>query len=58
MAKIVEYDSKYNPTIWGLTTAINEAIKEGWQPFGATFVCGTCFYQALVKYEEQTDESD
>jgi hypothetical protein len=43
-----------------LEIAVNQAISEGWEPFGAVSVDtppggDTCYYQALVKRERNSN---
>lgn len=54
MNKIVAYTIVGHAKMESIITAVNEKIKEGWQPYGSLidFDHTTYYYQPMVKYEE------
>jgi len=36
-----------------LSTKVNNAIEDGWQPFGSFILINSTFYQPMVKYERK-----
>lgn len=57
--KIKEYITIRGCSCKILDEAINEKIKEGYQPYGSPFgLLGDGGYQAMVKYEEESNSND
>ena len=54
MKKIEDYKIVEGSTIDILSAAVNREIKEGWQPFKIPFQDSRNFFQAMVKYEEES----
>lgn len=48
MSRIVEYTIVMASTTNRLETKVNEALEQGWQPYGPPFPHGESFFQAMV----------
>lgn len=52
MSNISEYKIiAFNTNVDTHAPAVNEAIEDGWQPYGSPMKTGTNVHQAMVKYE-------
>ena len=52
MKKIEEYTIKRSESPHYLAEYVQEAINEGWQPFGTVFSVGCSSCQPMVKYKQ------
>ncbi|MDR1911472.1 MAG: DUF1737 domain-containing protein, partial [Helicobacteraceae bacterium] len=55
--KIIDYTLECRPTASGLATAVTKATCNGWQPYGNPFATNAEFCQAIVKYEEDKEQT-
>jgi len=52
MEKVIEYRTLRASETIGLDVLVNEAVHEGFQPFGTPYTMGGFIFQALVKTNE------
>jgi hypothetical protein len=61
MRKIINYQILSEPqdllSDKKLCIEIKAYIKKGWQPYGNLLIADYWIYQAMVKYEESTDDA-
>ena len=50
MDKIKQYKTVFGGNVNDLDDAVNVAIKDGWQPFGSTYISGKAICQPMIKY--------
>lgn len=55
--KIIEYTIVTTNRDEATAEMVNEFIKAGWQPYGAPSIHAGWSSQAMVKYEEATNEA-
>jgi hypothetical protein len=50
--KIIRYTDVSGDTPTKLSIAVEEWMKNGWQPFGSPYIWNKTIFQTIVKYEE------
>lgn len=52
--KVIDYNSVMGFSVEKLETETQQAIREGWQPWGSPYVFEDKLFQAVVKYDDDT----
>ena len=55
--KIIEYVLLKNSDRRMFNDEVNFHIEDGWQPFCSSYKYKACFYQSMVKYEKDKNET-